>query len=55
MIEFQDFDDMMSGEFRKARNTGLAFIVIALVLNLAFWGALIWFVFFLLGHFGVIG
>ncbi len=40
---------------RKTAGIGAGLVVFAIVANLAFWGALIYFAFWCLKHFGVIG
>lgn len=55
---FDKFDNALNPQTKKAaKKTGLALFGVWLflgLLNVAFWGGLIWFVFFLLNHYGVI-
>jgi hypothetical protein len=50
-FDFDDFDAMMTG----AAKGGCLMFLAVVVLNLLFWGGLIWLIFFLLGQYGVIG
>ena len=49
-----DFEKEYERESKRITRWAFITAAIALVGNLVFWGGLIWFVFYLLKHFGVI-